>query len=53
MTMTNPNAPMTGPAPVACENAMPLLNARLKRNDPTRSMVRSPDRRFSAQCLVS
>ena len=53
MTITNPSAPITGPAPVACENAMPLLNARLKRSDPTRSIVRPPDNRLSAQCLVS
>ena len=32
---------------------MPLLSAKLNRNEPMRSMVRAFERRFSAQCLVA
>ena len=44
--------PMIGPKPVACENAMPLLKARLNRSVQMTSIGPSSSA-LSAHCLVS
>ena len=45
--------PMSGPFPEPLENAMPVLNARLKRSDSTTSTTSSELKRRSAQALES
>ena len=51
-TTSRATTPITGPRPVPWENAIPLLKARLKRNDPMMSMLRSVSV-LNAQRLVS
>ncbi len=48
-TMPSATMPMIAPAPDPFENAMPVLNASLKRKDPIRSTTSPVDKRSSAQ----
>ena len=52
-TATVAMTPMSGPSPVAFENAIPLLKPSAKRRVHTTSTVCPSDRVLTAQCFVT